>query len=60
MKNRMNKWVIPVTSMLMWAAGTALVIITLSGEVRSQALWISGAALIVNLVAIFFEATSED
>lgn len=60
MKNRMSKWAIPVTSMLMWVAGTSLVIITLSGEVRSQALWISGAALVVNLVAIYFEATSED
>ena len=46
--------------MLMWAAGTALVIITLSGETRSQALWISGAALLVNLVAIYFEATGDE
>jgi steroid 5-alpha reductase family enzyme len=56
----MNKWVAPITSMLMWAAGTALVVITLSGEVRAQALWISAAALIVNLVAIFFEVIGDD
>lgn len=56
----MKKWVIPVTSMLMWAAGTALVIITLSGEVQAQALWISTAALIVNLVAIFFEVQGDE
>lgn len=38
---------------LAWTlAGTGLVLITLSGQVRTWGLWISGVALVVNLVAI--------
>jgi len=38
--------------MLMWAAGTGLVLITLSGETLQKAMYISLAALAVNIVAI--------
>ena len=40
--------------MLLWAAGTGLVLITLSGAALSKALMISLAALAVNIVAIVF------
>lgn len=46
--------------MLMWLAGTALVLITLSGETQKWALWISAAALAVNIVAIITEITDGD
>ena len=48
----MKRYVSAVTAMLMWAAGTGLVLITLSGETLNKAMWISLAALSVNLVAI--------
>lgn len=38
---------------LAWTlAGTALVLITLSGDTRNQALWISGIALAIHLVGV--------
>lgn len=40
--------------MLLWAAGTGLVLITLSGAALSKALMISVAALAVNIIAIAF------
>lgn len=44
---------------LLWTlAGTALVLITLSGPVKATALWITGAALLAHLVGSFF--TRED
>jgi hypothetical protein len=44
---------------LLWTlAGTALVLITLSGPVKVMALWISGVTLIMHLLGAFF--TSED
>jgi hypothetical protein len=37
---------------LAWTlAGTALVLITLSGQVRTYGLWISGVALVVHIVS---------
>jgi len=48
----MKRYVGAVTAMLMWAAGTGLVLITLSGDTLNKAMWISLAALTVNLVAI--------
>lgn len=47
-----KRYVGAVTAMLMWAAGTGLVLITLSGETLEKAMYISLAALTVNLVAI--------
>lgn len=40
-------------SLVLWASGTGLVLITLSGEALSKALFISAATFFVNLVAIF-------
>lgn len=48
----MRKYAGPITAMLMWAAGTGLVLITLSGEVLQKALFISAAALFINILAI--------
>jgi len=37
---------------LAWTlAGTALVLITLSGQIRTYGLWISGVALVIHVVA---------
>ena len=41
---------------LLWTlAGTALVLITLSGAVKVMALWIAGATLIIHLLGAFFK-----
>ena len=41
---------------LLWTlAGTALVLITLSGPVKVLALWISGATLVAHLLGSFFQ-----
>ena len=50
----MSKYLGAVTSMLLWAAGTGLVLITLSGAALNKALMISVAALAVNIIAIAF------
>jgi hypothetical protein len=47
-----------IHSLLWTLAGTALVLITLSGPVKVMALWISGVTLIAHLLGAFF--TSED
>ena len=40
---------------LLWTlAGTALVLITLSGTVKVMALWITGITLVVHLLGSFF------
>ncbi len=45
---------------LSWTiAGTALVLITLSGQVRTYGLWISGTALLVHLGAGLFTGGDE-
>lgn len=46
---------------LLWTlAGTALVLITLSGSVKVMALWISGITLIVHLLGSFFTSQEDD
>lgn len=40
-------------------AGTALVLITLSGDVLRYGLWISGGAILVHLVATMFSGEEE-
>lgn len=41
---------------LAWTlAGTALVLITLSGQVRTYGLWISGLALGVHIISAFLK-----
>lgn len=56
----MNKYVSPIAAMLMWVAGTALVLITLSGKTQEIALNISVIALVVNIIAIYFEIKDEE
>ena len=46
---------------LIWTlAGTGLVLITLSGETKALALWISGVALVANLLAILFSSDDSE
>lgn len=45
-----------IINSLVWTlAGTALVLITLSGNTRTYGLWISGIALVLNVVGILLE-----
>lgn len=39
-------------SLMLWASGTGLVLITLSGEALDKALFISAATLFINIIAI--------
>ncbi len=46
---------------LIWTvAGTALVLITLSGRTQALGLWISGIALATNLVALLFSGSDKE
>lgn len=56
----MQRYAGAVTSLLLWASGTGLVLITLSGETLKKALFISVATLIVNVVAIGFNVGVDD
>lgn len=56
----MSKYLGAITSLLLWAAGTGLVLITLSGAALSKALMISVAALVVNIIAIAFGVGVEE
>lgn len=41
---------------LLWTlAGTALVLITLSGTVKVMALWISGVTMVMHFLGVFFQ-----
>ena len=48
----MSKYFGAIVSLLLWASGTGLVLITLSGDALNKALFISVATLGVNLAAI--------
>lgn len=50
----MSKYFGAITSLCLWAAGTGLVLITLSGAALSKALMISLFALAINIIAIVF------
>jgi hypothetical protein len=57
----MLKKIIKEAGSLSWTlAGTALVLITLSGDIQNQALWISGAALVVHLVSVIVAGDDEE
>lgn len=56
----MRKYVGAVTSLLLWASGTGLVLITLSGETLKKAIFISIATLTVNVIAIGFHVGVDD
>lgn len=45
---------------LAWTlAGTALVLITLSGQIRTYGLWISGVALVLHIIASIGKGSDE-
>lgn len=45
---------------LLWTlAGTALVLITLSGAVRTMALWITGVTLLLHFIGSLFSDDAE-
>jgi hypothetical protein len=50
----MRKYFGAILSLLIWASGTGMVLITLSGDALSKALYISAATLGVSVVAIAF------
>lgn len=56
----MRKYAGAVTSLFLWASGTGLVLITLSGETLKKAMMISVATLFVNLIAIGFNVGVDD
>jgi hypothetical protein len=46
---------------LVWTlAGTALVLITLSGRTRTMGLWISAIALVLNLIALAISGEEQE
>ena len=51
----MNRFFEELQGLAFTIAGTALVLITLSGKVQTYGLWISGAALTVHLVSALFK-----
>jgi hypothetical protein len=56
----MHRYAGAVTSLLLWASGTGLVLITLSGDTLKKAMMISVATLFVNLIAIGFNVGVDD
>jgi hypothetical protein len=51
----MNKFVSSFNALVWTVAGTALVLITLSGETRTWGLVISGIALVLNVIGMLLE-----
>ena len=51
----MKKLIEEVQGLAWTLAGTALVLITLSGQVRTYGLWISGVALSTHLITAFLK-----
>jgi hypothetical protein len=48
----MSKYFGAIASLVLWASGTGLVLITLSGTALNKALLISAVTLAINIVAI--------
>lgn len=48
----MRKYLGAIMSLVLWASGTGLVLITLSGAALQKALFISVATLFINVIAI--------
>lgn len=55
----MNKFFEELQGLAWTLAGTALVLITLSGQVRTYGMWISGVALVVHVGAAFGKGSDE-
>lgn len=46
---------------LAWTlAGTALVLITLSGDTKSKGMWISGGALLIHIVGVLLKKEEKE
>jgi hypothetical protein len=56
----MSKYFSAIVSILLWASGTGLVLITLSGPTLSKALYISVATLFVLVVASVFNIGTDE
>jgi len=56
----MRKYFGAIMSLAMWASGTGLVLITLSGAALSKALFISAITLAINVLAIIAGIGVED
>ena len=50
----MHKYLGAIISLSLWLTSTALMLITLSGETLSKALFISLIAVVLNIIAIGF------
>jgi hypothetical protein len=48
----MRKYLGAIMSLVLWASGTGLVLITLSGDALQKALFISVATFFINVIAI--------
>lgn len=55
----MRKWLDEMSGLIWTLAGTALVLVTLSGSTRRLGLQISIAALVINLVLISLKDTDK-
>jgi len=55
----MRKFATSFNGLIWTVAGTSLVLITLSGETQKYGLWISGVALVLNLIGIVLESSEE-
>jgi hypothetical protein len=50
----MRKYLGAIISLSLWLTSTGLMLITLSGDTLSKALYISAAAFVINILAIAF------
>ena len=58
---RLVKKLLKEAHSLAWTlAGTALVLITLSGDVKRVGIWISGIALVIHLLGILLTPNNEE
>jgi hypothetical protein len=55
----MSNFITKLNGLIWTLAGTALVLITLSGETKRIGLFISGGALLLNLIGMAFESDDD-
>lgn len=55
----MNNFITKLNGLIWTLAGTALVLITLSGETQRIGLFISGGALLLNIIGMVFESDDD-
>jgi len=55
----MKKFLSEIHALTWTLAGTGTVLITLSGRTRALGWWISGIALIVHLLGVYFKENNE-